>query len=263
MELGLGGKAVLVTAASEGLGLACAERFAREGSRVAIAARRPGPLSAAEALLRAAGSPDVATFEADLAVPEHADALVGRAFARLGGLDVLVVNSGHIAYGGLDSLSDVQWHDAFNLLLMSAIRLARSAVPLMREAGGGDIVFLGSASTRRAPAQLLASTVMRLGVAGLARTLARELAAENIRVNLVAPGYFDTGRVRRRIDALVADDGIDRATATTRIAGDVPQQRIGTAAELADLVAFVASRRAAFMTGEVIALDGGATDAPL
>jgi 3-oxoacyl-[acyl-carrier protein] reductase len=263
MDLGLAGKAVLVTAASEGLGLACAERFAREGCRVAIAARRPTPLQAAEAALRAAGSPDVCALQADLVGPEQAEALPGRAAERLGGLEILVVNSGHVAYGGLADLSDAAWNEAFNLLLMSAIRLARGAVPLMRAAGGGDIVFLGSASIRRAPPHLLASTIMRLGVAGLAKTLARDLAPENIRVNLVAPGYFDTGRVRRRIDALVAEEGMDRAAAALRIAGDLPQRRIGDPAELADVVAFVASRRSAFLAGEVIAVDGAATDAPL
>lgn len=263
MDLGLAGKAVLVTAASEGLGFACADRFVREGCRVAIAARRPRPLHAAEAALRAAGRQDICALQADLAVPEHADALPARAADRLGGLDVLVINSGHVAYGGLADLSDNAWNEAFNLLLMSAIRLARSAVPLMRAAGGGDIIFLGSASIRRTPSHLLASTVMRLGVAGLAKTLARDLAPENIRVNLVAPGYFDTGRVRRRIDALVAEQGMERAEAVARIAGDLPQRRIGEPSELADLVAFVASRRASFLAGEVIAIDGAATGSPL
>lgn len=263
MELGLSGRAVLVTAASEGLGLACAERFAHEGCRVAIAARRAPALQAAGAALLRAGAATAVTLQADIAAPEQAGALVGRAAERLGGLDILVVNSGHIAYGGLEELSDADWERAFNLLLMAAVRLARAAVPVLRAGGGGDIVFLGSASIRRAPNQLLASTVMRLGVAGLAKTLARSLAGDNIRVNVVAPGYFDTGRVRRRIETLVTDQGLARAEAERKIAGAVPQGRIGSAGELADLVAFVASRRARFLTGEVIAIDGGATDAPL
>lgn len=263
MDLGIAGKAVLVTAGSEGLGLACAERFAREGCRIAIAARRAMALRNAQSVLREAGAVEVVALEADLAVAEQADALVGRATERLGALDILVVNSGHVAYGGIETLTDAQWHDAFNLLLMASVRLSRAVVPLMRAGGGGDIVFLGSASIRRAPDQLLASTAMRLGVAGLAKTLARTLAADNIRVNVVAPGYFDTGRVRRRIEAMVGEEGVARAEALRRVAGEVPQGRIGAASELADLVAFVASRRTRYLTGEVIAVDGGATDAPL
>ncbi len=263
MDLGLCGKAVLVTAGSEGLGLACATRFAREGCRVAIAARRAARLTAAGAALRAAGAAEVATLAAELRDADQAASLVARATERLGALDILVVNSGHVAYGGLADLGDAEWHDAFDLLLMSAVRLARAVVPAMRAAGGGDIVFLSSASIRSAPEHLLASTVMRLGVAGLARSLARTLAPENIRVNVIAPGYFDTGRVRRRIDALIDAEGLSRPEAARRIAGEVPQGRIGAAAELAELVAFVTSRRTPFLTGEVIAVDGGATDAAL
>jgi len=145
--------------------------------------------------------------------------------------------------------------------LMSTVRLTRLCLPAMRANKGGDIVFLGSATVREPPPQLLLSTVMRLGVVGLAKTLARALAPENIRVNLVAPGYFDAGRVNRRVTALISENGLARAEAEAQVAGDVPMGRIGRPEELAELVAFVASRKAGFMTGSMISIDGGGTRA--
>jgi len=144
-------------------------------------------------------------------------------------------------------------------LLMSAVRLTRLVVPIMRANKGGDIIFLSSATVREPPPHLLLSTVMRLGVLGLSKTLARALAPENIRVNLVAPGYFHTGRVRERIETLMKTEGLSKEAATARIAGNIPAGRIGTAEEFAELVAFVASRKAGFMIGNTIAIDGAAT----
>jgi len=116
-----------------------------------------------------------------------------------------------------------------------------------------------SAVVREPAARLLLSNVLRLGVAALAKSLSRELASHNIRVNSVAPGYFDTGRVRRRIDEVVVNEGVPRVDAARRIAGDIPLGRIGDAEELADLVAFLVSRRAAFLDGNTIQIDGGST----
>jgi 3-oxoacyl-[acyl-carrier protein] reductase len=104
---------------------------------------------------------------------------------------------------------------------------------------------------------LLLSTVMRLGVAGLAKTLARSLAPDNIRVNLVAPGYFDTGRVHTRVRAIMCEKGISQAEAEVQVSGGLPIGRIGSPEELAELVAFVASRKSGFMTGATISIDGG------
>ena len=148
------------------------------------------------------------------------------------------------------------------LLLMSAVRLARAAVPAMRESGGGSIVFIGSASVREPPPHLLLSSVMRLGVIGLAKTLARTLAADNIRVNVVAPGYFATGRVRRRL-AERMEGGMTANQAMREIAGDIPLQRVGEPEELAELVAFLVEGKSGFLTGGHVVLDGGASAYPL
>jgi 3-oxoacyl-[acyl-carrier protein] reductase len=262
MDLGLQGKVALVTAASEGLGFACAARFARAGCKVAICARRLDALASARDRLSASGGGDVLAVPADVADATDIEDLVKRVLADFGRLDILVVNSGHIAYGGLEDLTDEQWEHAYNLLLMSAVRLARLCVPAMRAGKGGDIVFLGSATTREPPPHLLLSTVMRLGVAALAKTLSRALAPDNIRVNLVAPGYFDTGRVHARVEELKREKALSQRAAEAEISGGVPIGRIGSADELAELVAFVASRKAGFMTGATICIDGGGSHAP-
>jgi 3-oxoacyl-[acyl-carrier protein] reductase len=259
MDLELNGKIALVTAATEGLGLACAVRLARAGCSVAICGRREQALAAAGAKLSAVNSSGVLTMRADIADRQSVEQLVGKVRERFGRIDILVVNSGHVAYGSVEDLSEDQWNEAYQLLLMSAVRLTRLVIPIMRANAGGDIVFLSSATVREPPPHLLLSTVMRLGVLGLSKTLARALAPENIRVNLVAPGYFHTGRVRERIDTLMKIEGLSREAATARIAGNIPAGRIGTAEEFAELVAFVASRKAGFMIGNTIAIDGAAT----
>jgi 3-oxoacyl-[acyl-carrier protein] reductase len=261
MNLGLKDKRALVTAASEGLGLACAERLALEGCAVAICGRRPDALESARRRLESRGASEVLAVPADISDSQAVKDLVARVLTRFGTIDILVVNSGHVDYGGLEDLSDEQWQQAFDLLLMSAVRLARLCLPSMRTRGSGDIVFLGSATVREPPAHLLLSTVMRLGVVGLAKTLASAVAADGVRVNVVAPGYFDSGRVRRQIRSLMDEKGLSERPAQVEIAGRVPMERVGSPEELAALVAFVVSRQAGFMTGSILSIDGGGTRA--
>ena len=251
----------MVTAASEGLGFACAARLADAGCSVAICGRRQDALDKARETLARKGSAILAQ-PADMADPAALERLVATVLQQFGRLDILVVNSGHIEYGGFEDLSDDQWQQAFDLLLMSCVRLARLCLPAMRANRGGDIVILGSSTAREPPPHLVLSTVMRLGVAGLAKTLARALAPDSIRVNLVAPGYFDTGRVHKRLDGMVAEKAAFNAPMPiAQICGDVPMGRIGAAEELAELVAFVVSRKAGFMTGATITIDGGGSRA--
>jgi 3-oxoacyl-[acyl-carrier protein] reductase len=257
MAIRLDGKVALVTAASEGLGFACARRLAEAGSAVAICARRAEVLAKAQAALAKAGGGEVVAVPTDIADPAAVKRLVDEVVKTLGRIDVLVLNSGHVDYGGLEELDDDQWRHAFDLLLMSAVRLTRHCIPIMRTNGGGDIVLLGSATVREPPPHLLLSTVMRLGVAGLAKTLARSLAPENIRVNLVAPGYFDTGRVHQRVRAIMQEQSVSLAEASAEVSGGVPVGRLGAPEELAELVAFLVSRKAGFMTGSVLTIDGG------
>ena len=258
MDLGLKGKVALVTAASEGLGFACAARLAAEGCAVVICGRRPNVLEEARSKLASAGH-KVLVVPADLTNAADLENLVAQTLAQFGRIDILVVNSGHVDYGGLEDLTDAQWQSAYDLILMSVVRLTRACIPGMRANKCGDIVVLGSATVKEPPPNLILSSVMRLGVVGLAKTLSRSLAPDNIRVNVVAPGYFDTGRVNKRIRALMEEKGITHEKASAEISGGLPAGRIGSAEEFAELVAFVASRKAGFMTGSVITIDGGGT----
>jgi 3-oxoacyl-[acyl-carrier protein] reductase len=260
MSLGLDGKVALITASSEGLGFACAARLAAEGCAVVLCGRRPDVLECARARLAQEGR-DVLAVVADLTDPGAIEHLVAQATTRFGRIDILVFNSGHIDYGGLEDLTDAQWQSAFDLLLMSVVRTARTVVPLMRANKSGDIVILGSSTVKEPPPHMILSSVMRLGVAGLAKTLAHSLAADGIRVNVVAPGYFDTGRVSRRVRTLMAEKGMTQVEAAAEVSGGVPAGRLGMPEELAELVVFVASRKAGFMTGSTVTIDGGGSRA--
>jgi 3-oxoacyl-[acyl-carrier protein] reductase len=257
MDLGLKGKVALVTASSEGLGLACALRLAEAGCSVAICARRPDVLQHAQNEIKSATGSEVLAVPADLTEAEAIQSLVKTVHAWCGRIDVLVANTGHIPYGGLFELDDSQWHRAFDLLLMSMIRLSRHIVPIMQQQGKGYIVFISSAVAKEPSPHLLLSNVLRVGVVALAKSLSQSLAADNIRVNTVTPGYFDTGRVRTRIDKMAAKKGIPREAVAHDFASDIPLGRLGNAEELADLVAFLVSRRAEFLTGSTIQIDGG------
>jgi 3-oxoacyl-[acyl-carrier protein] reductase len=254
------GKSALVTAASDGLGLATAARLAAAGCRVAICGRRIDRLEAARRQIDGQSErTDTRVIQADLAHPEAIEPLFRSAQEQLGGIDILVVNSGHMAYGCFDELDDADWYEGFELVLMSAMRLGRLAARHMRDRVGGDIVFITASGMKEPSPHLVLSNVMRAGLASLARSMAQQVAADNIRVNVVAPGYFDTGRVRRRIDEMAAHEKTTRAEAAKSIAGAIPVGRIGTAEEFAELVAFVVSRRAPYLTGATIVVDGGAT----
>jgi 3-oxoacyl-[acyl-carrier protein] reductase len=205
------------------------------------------------------GASGLQTVIADIADAKSVKRLVHQVLQCFGRIDILVINSGHAAYGGLSELSEQQWYHAFELLLMSTVRLSQLVLPSMRANKRGDIVFLGSSTVREPPPHLLLSTVMRLGVVGLAKTLSREVARDNIRVNLISPGYFDTGRVHRRIQTLIRQEGISHKSAAARICGGIPIGRLGAAQELAELVAFVASRKAGFLIGSNILIDGGSS----
>lgn len=260
MDLNLAGRRALVLGGSRGIGLACALRLAREGCHVALHGRDVAALEAAAQVIAEQGGPMPQTLTAELADGQAVTELTECALAALGGLDILVVNTGHLPYGGFAVHDDEAWQQAFDLVVMSAVRVVRGCLPALRSAsptGGGAIVFIGSASTREPRLHLL-SNAMRAAVAGLAKTLAQELASDGIRVNTVAPGYVASGRIAARL-AQMAADGRTREEAEQAIAGGtLPLGRIGRADEIADLVALLASPRASYVTGATLTADGGA-----
>ncbi|MGD2039983.1 MAG: SDR family oxidoreductase [Anaerolineae bacterium] len=257
MDLGLKDRVALVAASSRGLGKACAHELAREGAKVAICARDGELLAATAGEIQTATGTEVLPVEADLTEPEQIEALVAATRQRFGGIDVLVTNNGGPPAGFFDDFDDGAWSRAHRLTLMPVVRLIRAVLPAMCAQRWGRIINITSVSVKQPIDNLLLSNVYRPGVTGLAKTLSTQVAADGVTINNVAPGYTRTDRVLELAEARAAKEGksVDEALAETT--ASFPMQRMGEPAELAALVAFLASERASYITGTTIQVDGG------
>ena len=193
-------------------------------------------------------------FAADLSRPDDPEALVKKALTQLGELDVLVVNAGGPPPGNFQNTPIEMWEVAFNLTLMSAVRLIKTALPHLKRSGQGRIVIITSISVRQPIGTLVLSNSLRGGVTGLAKTLSRELAPEGITVNCLAPDAILTDRIRQ----LAAGAGGDLEGELKRRAAATPMGRFGDPSEFGAACAFLCSRQAGYMTGQTIGVDGGA-----
>ncbi len=256
MDLGLRGKVALVPAASQGLGRAVALAFAREGARLAICSRRLDAIEATAEEVRWLGA-EVLALAADLMRAEDIANLVQRTVERFSGVDILVTNAGGPPAGRFDDFDDAAWQAGYELTLLSAIRLIRAALPSMRQRGGGVIITMTSSSIKQPIPNLILSNVFRAGVAALAKTLADELAPDNIRVNNVVPGRIATERIAQLDQANAARLGVDVETVRQSMLAQIPLRRYGEPEEFADAVVFLASERASYITGATLQVDGG------
>ena len=250
MDLGLDGRVALVMGASKGLGLATAAALAREGARVAVASRSAERIGAAAAEIGAAASP----FVADASDPDRLVALAGEVEAGLGPIDILVINTGGPPLGGALEHDREEWERAYRSLVLAPRILAGAVVTGMRERGWGRIVNVGSTSTEEPIPGLNLSNSHRMAAVGFLKTLAREVAADGVTVNTVATGRFATDRLAENYGSM------ENAEAAAR--EEVPAARLGRPEEYGDLVAFLCSERAAFVTGTVIPIDGGLLRGP-
>lgn len=253
MDLGLHDKRALVLGSSSGMGRAIAGRLAAEGARVVVTGRDEQRVATTADELLAAGS--VVSDLTDRGGPER---VVGMALDILGGLDIFVGNSGGGKPGGLVEGGFDAIDAGYQKMLLPQLKAAQAAIPFLREGGNGRMVFLTARSVLEASPDLALSSVFRSGVAAAARSLALELAP-HVTVNVVVPGQFDTGALARFEDAKATAE--DRTTDEIRLehVAAIPMQRMGQAEELGDLVAFLVSSRAGYITGATFRIDGGLT----
>jgi 3-oxoacyl-[acyl-carrier protein] reductase len=258
MELNLKGRVALVNAASRGLGRGIAEALAAEGARLVISSRNQDAIEATAAEIVSKYGVEVVPVPADVSRPGPADMLVGEAMAHFGQLDILVNNSGGPPGGHFADFDDAAWQDAFELLLLNVVRMVRAAWPQLRASGHGRVVNVASTSVREPINGLILSNSLRAGVVGLAKTLADELAPDQITVNTVLPGRILTDRLRELFRARADQTGIPvDDLARQEVAKEVPLGRVGEPEDMGSLVAYLCSDAAAYITGQLIAVDGG------
>jgi len=244
MELGLRGRTAIVCGASSGLGLASAEALAQEGANVAMFARRRDELERAAERIGAFAVRGDVTNAADL------DRLVERTLQAFGGIDILVWNSGGPPAGKASEITDLDLESAFELLLQPAVRLVRLVLPHLRASDAGRLLLITSLTVKEPTPHLALSNALRPGLTGWAKTLARELGPDGITVNCVAPGRIDTPRMLELYGP---------AGPPAEELAQIPLGRIGTPREFGDVVCFLASNRAAYVSGTTVLVDGGSS----
>ena len=257
MDLGLKGKVALVAGASQGMGKATALGFAREGAKVAICARGEAALNEAAAMIRKQTGGEVMVITADMAKPEDIKKFIDQSAAHFGRIDIIVNNAGGPPPGEFMKFTDEDWNNAYNLSFMSTMRMTREAVPHMRKVGGGRVINITSYSVKEPITGLVLSNAVRSAVIGLAKTLSRELARDNILINNICPGRIDTERAQKLNKARADRVGRPVEEINKEMAAEVPLGRYGTAEETADVIVFLGSERASYVTGTTIQIDGG------
>jgi 3-oxoacyl-[acyl-carrier protein] reductase len=257
MDLGLKGKVAMVAGSSRGLGFAVASVLASEGALVSMASRDEDAISSAVRRIEDAGGQSPFGFVADVSKPEAITAWHQATLAKLGAVELLVTNSGGPPAGAAMSFDDGSWENAFNLLFLSTLRLARAVVPGMTAQCKGAIVMMTSSSVKEPIANLDLSNVLRPTVAALAKTLASQYASVGIRVNHVIPGRIATGRVRELDEIGSRKNGITLEEQKQLAINKIPLGRYGEPEEFARAVVFLLSNAAAYITGATLQVDGG------
>ncbi|HYY44983.1 MAG TPA: SDR family oxidoreductase [Actinomycetota bacterium] len=259
MDLGLEGKVAWVTGASSGLGRATAEALAAEGARVAVSARRAAALEEVIDSIRSSGGV-AAPFPLDVTDARAIPDVARRVASELGAVDILVSNSGGPPPGGFEDLVEDELRVAFELTTASAWRLTKAVLPGMKDRGRGCLLYITSGSTKEVIPDLLLSNMMRAAVVGMAKTLSKELGPNGIRALCVAPGRIQTARVEE-LDRSAADKtGRSEDEVKRGHVAAIPLGRYGDPKEFGEVVAFLASERASYISGVSVSVDGGQLD---
>lgn len=263
MDLGLSGARVLVAASSKGLGFATARQFSREGARVAINGRHATSLEQAAQAIRDDSGGDVVPLVGDVSDPDGAEGLVRNAIDVLGGLDVLVTNAGGPPPGTFDSVPLDAWQRAFDLSVMSAVRLIHAALPHLRQSDRAAILTITSVTVKQPIDNLILSNSVRMGVVGLTKSLSIELGPEGIRVNSIMPGWTRTERVTQLNAARAEREGRTPDEIAAQQTAGTPLRRMGTPDEFANVAVFLCSPAAGYVHGAMVPVDGGSIRASL
>jgi len=252
MDLGLGDKVAVVTGSSRGLGLAIARALASEGCLMCVCGRTESTLEQArrDVAIRAVGDERVIAIAADVSTPDGVKSVIDGAVAAFGGIDILVNNVGLGRGATITDTSDAEWQEAFDQTLLPAVRASRLAVPHMKQRGGGSIIIIASVFGREAGGRMTYNAVKAAEIS-LAKSLAQQLASSNIRVNSVSPGsiLFEGGSWWKRQQE-------NPAAIAEFVTRELPFGRFGTPEEVGDVVAFVASPRASWISGTSVVVDG-------
>ena len=262
MELGLDGKVAIVTGGSEGIGKAAALRMAGEGAKVIIVARRQDVLDAAADEIRTATEGEILPLSADVTDKATAGRVVNTAVERYGRVDILVNNAGTSMAKGFESVSDDDWELDFELKVWGAVRLIRACLPEMRKVGGGRVINVTNLGGRTPGANSMPTSISRAAGIAITKGLSKDLAADNILVNTVCIGLIKSGQHQRRYDARIANEpdlDLDDFYRQLAVGRGVPLGRVGEGGEAGDVIAFLASERASYLTGVAINIDGGAS----
>ncbi len=248
MDLGLQNRRALVAASTSGLGFAVAKELLQEGCRVWICGRDPDRFAKAKAELEAIAPGRVDGQVCDVTIAAQRDQLIKAAIEQLGGIDILVTNSGGPPPGPFEQHDDQAWEDSYRLLLASAVGLIRGVLSGMKAQSWGRIVTITSQAVKQPVDDLILSNTVRSSLLGLVRSLANELGPSGITVNNVMPGFTRTERLERLLEASDAFENIEET---------IPLRRIGEPQEFAAMVTFIASERASYISGTSVAVDGG------
>lgn len=257
MDLGLKDRVALVTASSKGLGAATAREFAREGAQVIMCARSGDLLAERAKEIEEETGSKPAVVEADLTRRTDIERVVGTVRDTYGRLDALFINAGGPPPGVFEDLEDSAWEAAVELTLMSAVRLARAALPMMREQGEGSILACTSVSVKQPVDGLMLSNALRMGVTGMLKTLAGEVGPAGIRVNMILPGWTKTQRAVNLLKSRAEKAGTTPETEETKLTSGVPLRRMGRPEEFARTAVFLSSPAASYITGVSMLVDGG------
>jgi len=253
VELGLTGKVVAITGGSEGIGRATAMRFAQEGMKVAICARRADVMEGAAEAIRKATGAEVMTMVADAAKPEDMPRFIEETVKRYGRIDAVVNNAGGTGQRPFDVVDDKAWQNDIDIKVFAQIRTARAAIPPMKKQGGGRIINLNMVGAKQPSAGTFPTTISRAAGLALTKALSKELAPFNILVNAVAVGKIKSMQQERN----AARDKMSVADFYAKTGKTVPLGRMGEAEEVANVIAFLASDAASYVTGCCINVDGG------